>query len=253
MSDDSSAESDIQPYVSSLRDLIGTSAPKSRDSGQPILAFRDVCLPEAKGTFSLELMPGEVALFRASAQSHLPELANIAMGLSEPECGSVEFLGQAWPEMDVVDVMSYRGLIGRVYAPRGQARWLENQDLDENVMVAAHFREGTTRESVVERADEIGNRFGFDHLPQTRPAVTPERDLTRAQWVRAFLPEPLELLVLDRPGFGVREADLTMWAKEIEQAREEGAAVLWIDMDPGELEQQGVKVTHRFDEATGGI
>ena len=159
-----------------------------------VLRFSDVRLNylsgEGESGFSLALGAGELALFCSDSQKKTPEIADLAMGLRRPSSGTIEFLGEDWTRMGAPDLLRNRSQIGRVFAPRGGSNWLHNLDIDENIMVAQFFRPGQTLATVHERAQEMGQRFGFQVLPHSRPSNASAEELTKAQWVRAFLPDP---------------------------------------------------------------
>ncbi len=227
------------------------SAPSSNPS-ESILRFEGVRLnpglePKAK-TFDFELRAGEIALFCSDSKSKPPEIANLAMGIHRPAEGSISFRQQNWAEIEAPEMLHLRCQIGRVFAPRGVASWVQNLDVDENVMVAQFFRPGQTSLDVLERTNRLAGRFGFKHLPQGRPSTTSAEELTRAQWVRAFLPVPLRLLILERPGFRLSSSELQPLIRQINEVRNEGTAVLWIDFQGEFQEHEELQIDHRFEK-----
>lgn len=216
-----------------------------------VLKFRDVRLNYLSGKetegFNFTLNPGELALFCSDSQKRTPEIAELAMGLRRPSTGDIEYFGENWLKMAAPDVQRCRGTIGRVFAPRGGSNWIQNLDIDENIMVAQFFRPGQTTAMVHKRAQEMGQRFGFEDLPHSRPSNASAEELTKAQWVRAFLPDPLKLLILERPGFHLTLDQMRPLVQQIQRVRKEGTPVLWIDFQGDVFDRLKLEATYRFD------
>ncbi|MEM1296229.1 MAG: hypothetical protein AAGH89_12750 [Verrucomicrobiota bacterium] len=216
-----------------------------------VLKFQDVRLSYLSGKetegFDLELKPGELALFCSDSQKKTPEIAELSMGLRRPSTGTIEFLGADWARMAAPEFQRYRGQIGRVFTPRGGSNWIQNLDIDENIMVAQFFRPDQTTSMVHKRAQEMGQRLGFEDLPHSRPSNASAEELTRAQWVRAFLPDPLKLLILERPGFHMTVEQMRPLVQQIRRVRDEGTPVLWIDFQRDVFDRLEIEATYRFD------
>ena len=174
------------------------------------------------------------------------DLGDLALGLQAPRQGRVFFGGEDWSGMDPREAERRRRRVGRVFAPRGRAAWIENLDVEENVMLAQLFNEGSTWEAVRERAEDLARRFGLDGLPTSRPSATPAPDLMAAQWVRAFLPDPLRLLILELPEAAVPEGKAGLLNGEVKRVLDEGTAVIWIDGSAAELD--GLEPDRHFGE-----
>ncbi len=230
-----------------------TSNNEQNREESPVLRFQNVRVepnlddPSAPG-FDLDLFPGEMAVFCCDDQDQLPDVANLATGLVQPSQGQVFFRGQCWTEMEGPDLLAARSEVGRVFSPRHGASWVQNLDVDENVMVAHFFRPDLTAAAVLERTSRVMEQLSLKNLPRGRPAVTADEDLTRAQWVRAFLPQPLRLLILERPGFGLIPEQLAPLVRQVGRVREEGAAVLWIDFHDDALKSANIEPTHEFSQ-----
>ena len=220
-------------------------------SSEPILTFENISLsdapPDGRG-FSLDLNPGELALFPCERDTPIPKLANLSTGVVEPPSGQVKFRGCNWAEMSPREKEEHRKSIGRVFAPRLETAWLQNLDVDENILLTQLFKQETTPSGLQVRADALAARLGLGGLPHTRPSATNQSDLTRSQWVRALLPAPLHLLVLEIPSFGLaREEDLELLSAEVSKARENGTAVLWLETNPRGIDFPGLKPTTHFE------
>lgn len=209
------------------------------DITAPTLQFEDVRSPGNQdqldaGGFSLNLKPGDLALFFFESKYRIPEIANLATGMTQASRGDIHFMGKSWSGRNPQEVLASRREIGRVFAPRGGAAWLQNLDVDENVMLPQFFQPGVTKKEVQAQTLEMVRRLGMDHLPSGRPSRTSTAELTRAQWVRALLPRPLRLLVLERPGYSVPPKQIEPFIEQVNLRRGEGTAVLWIDL-PNEI------------------
>jgi ABC-type uncharacterized transport system ATPase subunit len=212
----------------------------------PLLEFEGVSRWSGAdgGGFDLAAGPGDCVVFAGVDPSQLHDLGDLALGLVVPRRGVVRFLGDDWQRLDPREAERRRRGIGRVLAAPGRAAWLENLDVEENVQLARWFEPGVKMEMVRERSRRLAGTFGLEGgLPGTRPAVTPPEVLARAQWVRAFLPDPLRLLVLEAPESGVGDGAGALLRAEIRRVREAGTAVWWID--PGSPD--GLDETARYD------
>ena len=178
-----------------------------------------------EGTFDLALGRGEIRHLRAFA----PALQ--ILGIVPLASGAVMVNGKPWEERSVIDRERQLRRIGTVYHPRGPSSsvWVSNLDIDENVRLAAHFDPARTSTTLGRQADALAKRFGLaEGLPMTRPAVTPLPEQVLSQWVRAFLPDPLDLLLLESPLEGAPSESIAAFVGEIERVRNGGCSVLWI-------------------------
>jgi ABC-type sugar transport system ATPase subunit len=178
-----------------------------------------------KGTFDLELSRGEIRHLRIFAA------ALQILGIVAPVSGAISVNGKRWEERSVIDRERQLRRIGTVHHPRDPSSsvWVGNLDIDENVRLAAHFDPARTSTSLERQADALARRFGLaEGLPTTRPAVTPLAEQVLSQWVRAFLPDPLDLLLLESPLEGAPPESIPALVAEIERVRNAGCSVLWI-------------------------
>lgn len=176
-------------------------------------------------TFDLALGRREIRHLRAFA----PALQ--ILGIVPLASGTVMVNGKSWEERSVIDRERQLRRIGTVYHPRGPSSsvWVSNLDIDENVRLAAHFDPARTSATLGRQANALAKRFGLvEGLPTTRHAVTPLPDQVLSQWVRAFLPDPLDLLLLESPLEGAPAESIAAFVAEIERVRNAGCSVLWI-------------------------
>jgi ABC-type branched-subunit amino acid transport system ATPase component len=153
------------------------------------------------------------------------------LGIEDLASGAVRFRGRAWEERSVAAAEDARRTVGTVVNPHSHPSriWISNLDIDENVLLASQFDPSRGSGQVALRAAELAREFGLgEELPTGRPAGAAATDLVLAQWVRAFLREPLVLLVLEEPLAGAPPASAEALWRGIERVRGEGTAVLWV-------------------------
>jgi ABC-type branched-subunit amino acid transport system ATPase component len=213
-----------------------------------ILDFCNVALNARDTRFSLSLAPGDLALFEAGETVRASWLGDAALGLLEPVHGEVRFQGVAWQGMTSRGAEQCRRTVGRVWAHEEGAAWLQNLDVDENIQLAQGFDPEQSHREILERMVQVARRFELEELPRTRPSVTKRRTLQVAQWVRAFLPKELVLLLLDLPLHGAADEDAPVLLKNVEEARKQGTAVLWVEKGSFRLREHGVVPTYDFPE-----
>lgn len=199
-----------------------------------LVEFVDVSI-EARPPFDLGLNSfscvfgaGELlAVHVADGYGHLP-LADSAEGLIEPDKGQVLVLGEDWRSLAPGRAAGLRGRIGRVFHEHG---WVSNLDMDENVTLSQRHHTLRAEEEIVAEARELASRFGLETLPTGRPGALKRADRRRTEWVRAFLGNPL-LILLENPMRDVYSGALEGLVNEVKRARARGAGVVWLTSDP---------------------
>jgi phospholipid/cholesterol/gamma-HCH transport system ATP-binding protein len=97
----------------------------------------------------------------------------------------------------------------------------------ENILLPQRHH---TRRSVRRLLDEAGGlaqQFGLPGVPLDLPGDIPAADLQRAACVRAFLGRPA-LIVLEEPTAGIYLEIISALMNAVREARERGAAVIWL-------------------------
>jgi phospholipid/cholesterol/gamma-HCH transport system ATP-binding protein len=194
----------------------------------PILSFREVTIeagPDrgaAVRNASFDLLPGDLMLVRLGEGRLRIPLADAAAGLTAPGGGTVSFCCEDWAGMHPDRAAACRSRIGRVF---DEQEWISNLDVDENVTLAQRHHTKKIGEEIAGEAGRLAQAFGLPELPQARcPFVEPE-NLRRASWVRAFLGDPL-LLLLERPERDATAEMLSPLFEAVRAALERGAAAL---------------------------
>jgi phospholipid/cholesterol/gamma-HCH transport system ATP-binding protein len=110
-----------------------------------------------------------------------------------------------------------------------RAPMISNLDLDENILLGRMVHDRRPSAAWRKEALEWARFFGWDELPETRPAWLNHRSIRQAQWIRALLGRPA-LLLLARPAEPMDDG-AGRWIEAVARQRERGAAVLWITAD----------------------
>lgn len=217
----------------------------------PVLAFDDVSVESAPGYdhgirgLSLSLRPGDCCLVRLEWESLRSPLCDLACGILEPDRGAVKFAGTDWTRMGFGQANRDRGRIGRTFEGIG---WVANLDVDENVILAERHHTWRSDSDLLNEAETLAREFGLQSLPKTRPALTRRQDLARASLARAFMGSP-KLLLLERPEMSAFPAIVPSLLRQVNAARDRGAAVLWLTDRPEVWQDVEVRPTQRFSMA----
>jgi phospholipid/cholesterol/gamma-HCH transport system ATP-binding protein len=212
-----------------------------------ILAIENVSV-EASSTYdvgltgvSLSLRAGELALVRLERDNVRLPLADVAAGLADPDAGVARFKGEDWAAMGPGHSCRSRARIGRVFAG---PNWVSNLDVDENVVLAQRHHTRRPDDELTAEADQLARSLGLSGLPRGRPAVVRRQNLSRAAIVRALMGGP-DLLLLERPEYGVYPEIMGPLVDTLNAARKRGAAVLWTTNNPDVWRDKSIEPTLR--------
>jgi len=172
---------------------------------------------------SLRLQPGECALVEAADSRELAIFADLCSGLIEPRSGEVRFLGRDWQELPDDYTAAMRGRIGRVFT---SGAWVPFLGVQTNILLPLLHHTRQDRDDLRREALALAQQFGLPGLPLDRPGDLSPADLDRAALVRAFLGEPLLVLVEDQSGMSVRFSSAVFNA--IAATCDRGGAVVWL-------------------------
>jgi phospholipid/cholesterol/gamma-HCH transport system ATP-binding protein len=173
---------------------------------------------------SLRLLPGECALIEAAADQQLPAFADLCSGLAELRSGRVRFLGRDWSSLPHSYAAALRSRIGRYFAAGG---WLPFLNLETNILLPALHHTRRHRDELRREALALAEEFGLPGVPLGHPGELGATDLGRAALVRAFLGEPL-LMLLEEPTEGPLEPLLPAVLNRAAMARDRGSAIVWL-------------------------
>lgn len=191
---------------------------------------------------SFRLGPGELMLIQVEPGNEQLPLADAAEGLAEANEGHIAFLGERWSAAAPDRQLALRARIGRVFDGPG---WISNLNVLENLTLSQRHHTLRPIPDIVAEAQGLARSFGLTDVPAGRPAVVLRRDLRRAEWIRAFLGKP-ELILLERPTFGVAVDHVALLIRAVVEARARGAAVIWTYDDPAVVRDGSLQKCLRF-------
>lgn len=189
----------------------------------PLLTLDSATFSGGYGPWTFSLAAGEAVVIQGRAR-HLDHLADAVQGLLEPDTGRVTWRDKAWLRMSPSVQAGARSGMRRVFRT---GAWVMNLDLDENITLAGRHHGLAPVHELEEQARSLGQRFGLDPLPSSRPAWTEVPVLQKAQWVRALMGEP-DLILLEDPDHGVEPDDVSGWLEALAEHHRRGAAILWM-------------------------
>ena len=213
----------------------------------PIIEFEDVTFG-ADGVYdssvsgvTLAVEPGGLVIVLIEKERiHLP-LADLAVGIMEPDEGCVRVHGSNWPALAPDEAADMRGHIGRVFEGNP---WIDGMELSQSIMLAQLHHTHRPLSDMTRQAVDLSRVFGLPGLPLSLPLTVHGKDLARAACVRAFMGEP-DLFVLERPTEGVYPELLPALLNTLRTARQRGAAVLWLTDNSEVWDNPGVRPTLR--------
>jgi phospholipid/cholesterol/gamma-HCH transport system ATP-binding protein len=212
-----------------------------------ILKFNEVTIESSSHyetglwSSSLELNQGELLLVRIERENERLPLADAAEGLVPPTQGSVMFLGEDWQRLSADHAAAQRGKIGRLFEDEG---WISDLDVDQNIMLAQRHHTQRSEQDIREEALKLARVFGLPGLPRGRPGSVRRWDLRKAACIRAFLGQPV-FLILEQPERGVYADLMAPLVNAVQSARKRGTAVLWTVTDPKIWNHPGILATTR--------
>jgi phospholipid/cholesterol/gamma-HCH transport system ATP-binding protein len=221
---------------------------KGLEEHRVILSFDNVSLMTGSGDRSgsvdigLNLLGGELLLVRVERPQQGTVLADACAGLALPPEGEVYFLGKEWSQLPPDIANALRGRIGRVFA---RGNWMGHLSLLENVLLPLLHH---TRRPVTELRDAavmLAEKFGLPGVPVGHSNDSLPVDLQRAACVRAFLGQPV-LILLEEQNPGCFKEMMPNLINAIRKARNRGAAVMWLTSDKFLWRDQSIPATRRY-------
>lgn len=205
-------------------------AAPERDNGRPALEIVDVVA--ATGGFrhvgvmrgSLSVHAGELAMVQVLDLHQAEIWADLAVGLVTPQQGRVSILGNDLGTLDLEAGNWLRGRIGRVFS---RGNWLDRLTLMDNILLSARHHTIRHEDELRRQASQLAETFEMPGIPLGMPAAVARLDLQRAACIRAFLGDPL-LIILEDPTYASHADLLRPLMMAIRTARHRGAAVLWL-------------------------
>jgi len=194
-------------------------------------------------TLTLRLMPGDLALVEARSAAAAGWLADLCCGIVPLAEGTARFLGRDWAAMPDDYAAALRGRIGRVFASGG---WVGFADTATNILLPQLHHSRAPQEELREAAMHLACAFGLPGLPLEQPRDLAPIDLARAACVRAFLGDPALLLLESPLQQGQFEELLPPLLSALADARQRGAAAIWLTRSDLVWSDHSVPANHRL-------
>lgn len=164
---------------------------------------------------SLAVASGEAVVLCAGLGSGKSSVLRLAVGLEEPERGTVRVCGQ--PPAAVRDRIGYVPAEGALIA---------NLSLWDNLVLPLRWWRDPPPDEVQRRAQAALAPFGIERLPPLLPAFAPTHLRRIVALARAVILDPA-LVVLDEPAADLDpESAAEVWALLLDWAERQGRAVL---------------------------
>ncbi len=213
---------------------------KSGDSARaPVVEFSDVVLDfqSASAPLRFVLHGGQFAYLRSSS------LALVALGIRQAYAGEIKIFGETWESRSVRAVEIDRRRVSYVADSDSETttEWVGNLDVDENVLLGSLFDRGMGSQAAVEKMEKLASRIGLEKgVPSSRPDSTSAADLVRSQWVRAFMPDDLALVILENPLEGAPRKSVPEFVHLVQESLSNGVAVIWVGEERPDFEKLGL-------------
>ena len=191
---------------------------------------------------SLIADPGDLLLIRV-ADLHQAELwGDVAVGLLSLSDGQVSVSGNDLSGLDSETCNWLRGRVGRVFS---RGNWMDRVNLIDNILLSARHHGRRDEEDLMAEASALAASFGLPGIPLGMPDSISRIDLQRAACIRAFLGDPL-LVILEDPTYGAGTDLLKPLVDTIRVARNRGAAVLWFSLSAEIWRDRSIPVSRRY-------
>lgn len=172
------------------------------------------------------LYSGQLALVRLNKLQETAAFADVFSGLLPPANGNVRFLNRDWMASQADTANAMRGKIGRVFSGGG---WLDAFNLVDNILLSERHHTRRSEDVLWREAVGLAELFRLPGLPTGYPGDYSRADLQRAACVRAFMGNPL-LVLLEDPTVGRYQGMLPALVNIIRRVRKRGAAVWWMTL-----------------------
>jgi phospholipid/cholesterol/gamma-HCH transport system ATP-binding protein len=183
----------------------------------------------AQVPMSLRLRPGDFLIIECRNTTWGANFADICCGLWPLQRGTVRFFDRDWTQVSNEYGAALRGRIGRVFSDGG---WLSFLDMQTNILLPQMHHTGRPTSELRAASAALANNFGLPGLPVGLPGKLSMSDLICASYIRAFLGEPL-LIILEDPLKTQFVEFVPALLNTIMSACTRGAAVLWLT--PGDV------------------
>ena len=213
-----------------------------------ILRFDEVVFSSPTGDgarsdeVSLSVCGGDLVLIRLARLEQTAAFADACAGIIEPHSGSVIFLGRNWPDLPPDQANALRGRISRVFKA---GNWVDHLSVMDNILLPQDHHTRRSARRLCDEAGQLAEQFGLPGLPLGLPGDLTAADLQRAACVRAFLGRP-SLILLEEPTSGIFLEVISALMRAVREARQRGAAVIWLTRKERIWNDQTLPVTRRY-------
>ena len=205
-------------------------------SDPPVVRFEKVAVRPALLGADLLIGNGECGVIATDAATAVI-LADLAQGIVAQDEGSVLVCGEDWRALSARSTYALRARIGRMQVGMN---WIQNLDVDENVLLPQLDHTSRPEGEIREEAEALALQLGLGALPSSRPSDTSDLELCASACVRAFLGAP-ELVIVGSTGLPIVSEIRVGLGRLVHSACLRGAAVLWLgettsasrDLPPG--------------------
>jgi len=197
---------------------------------------------------SLCMMPGDSALIEVARGVSTTAFADLCGGLVPPRSGHVRFVGRDWQKLPDDYAAALRGRIGRVFAT---GSWVPFLDVETSILLPSLHHTRRPLDDLRREALALAQEFGLPGLPRDRPADIAAGDLDRAALVRAFLGDPLLVLIEDPPGRSLARYGAVL--NRIAATCDRGGALIWLTHDRALSGAAGFPASHHLRLSDQGL
>ena len=191
---------------------------------------------------SLSVGGGDLVLIRLARLEQTAAFADACAGIIKPHSGFVRFLGRNWQDLRPDQANALRGRIGRVFKT---GNWINNLSLLDNMLLPQRHHTRRSTRQLCEEAGKLADQFGLPGIPLGLPGDLTAAELQRAACVRAFMGRPL-LILLEEPTSGIFLEIISALMDAVREARDRGAAVIWLTRKGLIWNDQTLPVTRRY-------
>ena len=195
-----------------------------------ILQFKETVFKDTTGAasqsdeVSLRVCGGDLVLIRLPRLEQTTAFADACAGIIRPGSGSVRFLGRDWTELAPDQANAQRGRIGRVFKT---GNWVNHLSMLDNMLLPQQHHTRRSARQLYDEAGKLAEQFGLPGIPLGLPGEQTDADLQRAACVRAFMGRP-SLILLEEPTSGIFIEVISALMRAVREARDRGAAVIWL-------------------------